>query len=485
MTVNHPQIIEKLKVPPHSIEAEQSVLGSILIKEECFDEVSDFVTANNFYNRSHAMIFENMSEMISKNIRIDLITLSDYLEDKFLLEKCGGMAYIGQLAKNTPSTANAAEYAKIVESRSTVRNLISASYTISDACYNAEGRTTDELLLIAESELTAVSEGTRSAQQDTTIKSGVYKFLDKFEIALQAKGLTGISSGLADLDKKTGGFQNSDLIVIAARPSMGKTTLALNFANHAAKSGKKVMFFSLEMPKDQLVLKMASESGRIPIQALRSPANEYDREGNEVQGVGMNQEYHTNLTNFIGNLNESKMVLDIDDRGGINLVDMKTALKRFQRKYGKVDEVFVDYLQIMTGPKSENKTQTVTEISNGLKRIAKEFDCPVIALSQLNRSLESRTNKRPTNADLRESGAIEQDADVILFVYRDEVYNEQTTDKGLAEIIIGKQRNGPLGTVGTIFQGEFSSFKNLTGRELTSHVQAETKRYEKKKGLEL
>lgn len=475
MTANHPPITERLKIPPHSIEAEQSVIGSILIKEDCFDEVSDFVTAANFYNRSHAVIFENMSEMISKNIRIDLLTLSDYLEEKDLLDNCGGMAYLGQLAKDTPSTANVVAYAKIVESRSTIRNLISASHSIGEYCYNPEGRTTEELLLIAESELTQVAEGTRNAQQDTTIKSAVNKFFDKFEESLSAKGLTGISTGLPDLDKKLGGFQNSDLIIIAARPSMGKTTLALNFANHAANDGKKVIFFSLEMPKDQLVLKMASETGRIPIQKLRAPADEKD---------GMDDEDHTNLTNFIGNLKQRNLTLDIDDRGGINLVDMKTALKRFQRKHGSVDIVFVDYLQIMTGPKSENKTQLITEISNGLKRIAKEFDCPVVALSQLNRGLETRTNKRPINADLRESGAIEQDADVILFVYRDEVYDEHSTDKGLAEIIIGKQRNGPLGTVGTVFQGEYSSFKSLTGQELTSHVQQEVKRYAKK-GLDL
>jgi replicative DNA helicase len=467
--------VERLKTPPHSIEAEQSVLGSILMKDDCFDDVSDFVRAENFYNRSHSVIFENMSELISKNIRIDWLTLCDYLEKKDILESCGGAAYIGELAKNTPSASNVIEYAKIIESRSTVRGLISASHTVSDACYNPEGRVTEELLLLAESELTKVAEGTRSAQQDTSLKSAVNKFFDKLELAARAKGMTGIPSGLIDLDKKTGGFQNSDLIIIAARPSMGKTTLALNFANHASKIGKNVMFFSLEMPKDQLVLKMASEDRRIPIQALRAPSD---------QENGMSDEDHTNLTCFISDLKQSNRVLDIDDRGGINLVDMRTALKRFQRKHGSVDIVFVDYLQIMGAGKGENKTQQITDISNGLKRIAKEFDCPVVALSQLNRSLETRTNKRPINSDLRESGAIEQDADVILFVYRDEVYDEHTTDKGLAEIILGKQRNGPLGTVGTVFHGQFSSFKSLSGQELVSHI-TPTKKSFAKKGLDL
>ena len=472
---------EQLRIPPHSIESEQSVIGAVLISHDAFELVSDIVKPEHFYNRSHAIIFKAITDMFMKSLIVDLVTLSDFLEEKNLLEEVGGMAYLAELGKNTPSSANCAAYAQVVCQRSVVRGLISAAYTITDAGYNPGGRTSGELLLLAESELTKVAEGTIGASKDTSILEANKKFMDKLEIASRAKGLTGISTGLIDLDKKTGGLQDSDLIIVAARPSMGKTTFALNMANHASKQGKKVIFFSLEMPKDQIALKICSEDRKIPITALRTPSDPNE---------GMTDEDHTNLTVHLSSIIENNRVLDIDDRGGINLIEMRTAIKRFERKHGTVDAIYVDYLQIMGGAKGENKTQQITDISNGLKRIAKEFDCPVVALSQLNRGLEQRADKRPMSSDLRESGAIEQDADVILFIYRDEVYDEQTVARGIAEIIIGKQRNGPLGTVKTMFAGQFSSFRNLTPYEVELNLKKEAERPVKarkyaSKGLEL
>lgn len=469
--------VERLKVPPHSIEAEQSVLGSILINQDTFDFIGDMIKPEDFYNRSHSIIFENIVEMVMKNRPIDTLTLSEHLERKSLLEDAGGFAYLFELSRNTPSSANCVSYAEIVVDKSLARKLIGASHFVSDVCYSPEGKQGKELILIAENQLTQIVEGVSTGKQDTSLSYAADKMLERLDINFKAGSMSGIPSGLIDLDKKTGGFQDSDLIIIAARPSMGKTTLALNFANHASKIGKRVMFFSLEMPKDQIVLKMCSEEKRIPITSLRQPG---DKE------FGMNDEQFTDLTNFIGSIAQDGRVLDIDDRGGLSPIDIKTALKRFVRKHGGVDMVVVDYLQIMKGSQQANRVLEITEISAGLKNIGKEFECPVIALSQLNRSLESRTNKRPVNSDLRDSGSIEQDADLILFVYRDEVYDEQTTDKGLAEIIIGKQRNGPLGTVGSVFLGQYSSFKNLSGQELTAALNKPAPKQKKyAKGLTL
>ena len=477
--LNHAPI-KKLNIPPHSIEAEQSVIGAVLITEQAFELVSEIVKPEHFYNRTHSMIFQAMTEMYSRGMKCDLITLSDYIEEQGTADEIGGIAYLAELAKNTPSAANCTAYAEIVCQRSIVRGLISAAHVISDAGYNSEGRTSSELLLLAETELTKVAEGTLGAKQDTSLFEANKKFMDKLKIAAETQGLTGVSTGIKELDKKTGGLQNSDLIIVAARPSMGKTTFTLNMANHASKQGKKVMFFSLEMPKDQIALKICSEDRKIPITALRNPSHPHD---------GMTGEHHTNLTVHISEAIESRNVLDIDDRGGINLVDMRTSIKRFERKHGTVDAIYVDYLQIMGAGKGENKTQQITDISNGLKRIAKEFDCPVVALSQLNRSLEQRTNKRPVNSDLRESGAIEQDADVILFIYRDEVYDEHSVERGIAEIIVGKQRNGPLGTVKTIFSGQYSSFRDLTADEIEQNLRKISEKPAKKpyakKGLDL
>ena len=469
-----------IKIPPHSIESEQSVLGAILMTNEAFEKVSDIITHEHFYSRQNSLIYKSMVEMFNKSLPVDIITLSDYLESKNLLDEVGGFIYLGDLQKNTPSASNCAAYAEVVAERYISRGLIAAAYTVSDACYNPSGKTSKDLIILTENAITQVISGARNQNQDDSLSDAGNQFLTKFQMAMDSKGLTGVSTGLTDLDKKTGGLQKSDLIILAARPAMGKTTLALNIANHASKQGSKVKVFSLEMPKDQLFTKLIAEDKRIPVNVLRNPN---DKEN------PMTEEQHTNMTVFFGQEGESGRVLEIDDRGGLTPGDIRVSLKRFIRKHGCVDLVVVDYIQIMRTSNTGNRNNDISEISGALKEIAKEFQCPVIALSQLNRGLEQRADKRPINSDLRDSGAIEQDADLILFVYRDEVYDEHSMFKGMAELILGKQRNGPIGTVKAAFHGQYSSFKNLSGREIEDYMRSEkiaeeNARKPKKRGID-
>lgn len=440
-------------MPPHSIEAEQSVLGGLMLDNEAWDRVSEKVVEQDFYLRSHRFIFSAMLRLAESNQPIDLITVSESLEANQQLEDIGGFAYLGEIAKNTPSAANILAYAEIVRERAVVRDMIAVAHDIADAGYDTQGRTSAELLDFAETKVFKIAEQRANANEGPEpINNILAKTIDKIDALYRSpqNGITGLSTGYVDLDKMTNGLQPSDLIIVAARPSMGKTTFAMNLAEHAAiTSDKPVLIFSLEMPSDQIMMRMLASLGRINQTKVRTGQLE--------------DEDWARLSSAIELLN-TKGKMYIDDASGLTPTEVRSRARRVAREHGGLSMIMVDYLQLMTVPGlSENRTLEIAEISRSLKALAKELKVPVIALSQLNRSLEQRADKRPVNSDLRESGSIEQDADLIMFIYRDEVYNEDSQDKGLAEIIIGKQRNGPIGKVRLTFHGHFSRFDNYAG----------------------
>ncbi len=445
--------VESLKIPPHSIEAEQSVLGGLMLDNEAWDRVAERVVAQDFYTRTHRFIFEAMENLVDQHNPIDLITISENLEKNNKLESVGGFAYLGEIAKNTPSAANITAYAEIVRERAVVREMITAANEIAENGFNPEGRDSHELLDLAESKVFKIAEQrTKSSDGPQSIHTILEKTVDKIEALYQSPqdGVTGVSSGYSDLDKMTCGLQPSDLIIVAARPSMGKTTFAMNLAEHAAMTQEKpVIIFSLEMPSDQIMMRMLASLGRINQTKVRTGQ--------------LDDDDWARLSSTMGLLiDKGKMF--IDDSSGITPTELRSRARRIARDNDGVSMIMVDYLQLMRVPSlSENRTLEIAEISRSLKALAKELECPVIALSQLNRTLEQRADKRPINSDLRESGSIEQDADLIMFIYRDEVYNEDSAEKGIAEIIIGKQRNGPIGRVRLTFQGQFSRFDNYAG----------------------
>ena len=440
-------------MPPHSIEAEQSVLGGLMLDNEAWDRVSEKVVEQDFYLRSHRFIFSAMLRLAESNQPIDLITVSESLEANQQLEDIGGFAYLGEIAKNTPSAANILAYAEIVRERAVVRDMIAVAHDIADAGYDTQGRTSAELLDFAETKVFKIAEQRATANEGPEpINNILAKTIDKIDALYRSpqNGITGLSTGYVDLDKMTNGLQPSDLIIVAARPSMGQTTFAMNLAEHAAiTSDKPVLIFSLEMPSDQILMRMLASLGRINQTKVRTGQLE--------------DEDWARLSSAIELLN-TKGKMYIDDASGLTPTEVRSRARRVAREHGGLSMIMVDYLQLMTVPGlSENRTLEIAEISRSLKALAKELKVPVIALSQLNRSLEQRADKRPVNSDLRESGSIEQDADLIMFIYRDEVYNEDSQDKGLAEIIIGKQRNGPIGKVRLTFHGHFSRFDNYAG----------------------
>lgn len=440
-------------MPPHSIEAEQSVLGGLMLDNEAWDRVSEKVVEHDFYLRSHRLIFNAMARLAEGNQPIDLITVSEALEANQQLEDIGGFAYLGEIAKNTPSAANILAYADIVRERAVVRDMIGVAHDIADAGYDTQGRTAAELLDFAETKVFKIAEQRAKANEGPEpINSILAKTIDKIDALYRSpqNGITGVSTGYVDLDKMTNGLQPSDLIIVAARPSMGKTTFAMNLCEHAAiTSDKPVLIFSLEMPSDQIMMRMLASLGRINQTKVRTGQLE--------------DEDWARLSSAIELLN-SKGKMYIDDASGLTPTEVRSRARRIAREHGGLSMIMVDYLQLMTVPgMSENRTLEIAEISRSLKALAKELKVPVVALSQLNRSLEQRADKRPVNSDLRESGSIEQDADLIMFIYRDEVYHEDSADKGTAEIIIGKQRNGPIGRVRLTFHGHFSRFDNYAG----------------------
>ncbi|MDE0282212.1 MAG: replicative DNA helicase [Gammaproteobacteria bacterium] len=441
------------KLPPQALEAEQSLLGGLLLDNRRWDEVSDEVGRVDFYNQSHRLIFDAVRALQGRNEPADVITVSEWLEQNGNLEEAGGLAYVGNLASNTPSTANILNYARIVRERSILRSLISAANEISDTAYTPEGKTPREVLDHAEKLVFDISEHDgRRRQGFTAIQELLTRSVDHIEELYESKEtVTGMPTGFTDLDEMTAGLQRGDLVVVAGRPSMGKTAFAMNVAEFVAlEKNRPVAVFSMEMPGEQLAMRLLSSIGRI--------------NSNKVRTGRLGDDDWPRLTSAVGLLDKAPIF--VDDTAGLNPLDLSSRARRLSREHNDLGLVVVDYLQLMQSMENnENRATEISNITRALKMLAKELNVPVMVLSQLNRSLEQRPNKRPIMSDLRESGAIEQDADVIFFVYRDEVYNEESEQKGRAEIIIGKQRNGPIGMVPLTFLGEFTRFENFVSQD--------------------
>lgn len=440
------------KLPPQALEAEQSLLGGLLLDNRKWYEVMDEVGLQDFYSQNHRLIFGAISGLQAAGDPADVITASEWLESEGNLENVGGLAYIGSLAHNTPSTANILTYAKIIRERAILRSLIAAANDISDSAYSPQGRTPREVLDHAEKLVFEISERDgRSRQGFTSIQDLLARSIDRIEELYESKeAITGVSTGFSDIDSMTSGLQSGDLVIVAGRPSMGKTSFAMNIAEYVAVEKKlPVAVFSMEMPGEQLAMRMLASLGRINF--------------NKVRTGRLADEDWPRLNSAVGLLDKAHIF--VDDSAGLNSLDLRSRSRRIVRENNNLGLIVIDYLQLMQATNSnENRATEISEITRSLKILAKELHIPILALSQLNRSLEKRPNKRPVMSDLRESGAIEQDADVIFFIYRDEVYNPDTEQKGVAEIIIGKQRNGPIGTTKLTFRGEFIRFENFTSQ---------------------
>ncbi|OBS08731.1 replicative DNA helicase [Acidihalobacter prosperus] len=438
---------EALRVPPHSIEAEQAVLGGLMLDNSTWDQVADRINEADFYRFDHRLIFRAVERLASQNQPLDVVTLSEALERAGDLEQAGGLAYLGVLARDTPSAANIRAYADIVRERSILRQLISVGTRVADSAFNPEGRDSKALLDEAEKAVFEIAErGVRGREGFTSIKQLLRPALDRIEMLHERQdAVTGIATGYDEIDERTSGLQPGDLVIVAGRPSMGKTTFAMNIAEYAAvKHRTPVAIFSMEMPGEQLTMRMLSSLGRIDQHRLRTGR--------------LDEQDWPRLTSAVQMLTD--VPLFIDDTPALTPTELRARARRLKREHG-LGLIVIDYLQLMQVPSTrENRATEISEISRSLKAVAKELGVPVIALSQLNRSLEQRPNKRPVMSDLRESGAIEQDADLIAFIYRDEVYNEDSPDKGTAEIIIAKQRNGPIGMARLTFLGQFTRFEN-------------------------
>ena len=441
--------IDNLKTPPNSIQAEQSVLGGLMLDNQTWDSVSDKIVEGDFYRKDHRLMFKVIKQLAEKQIPFDVITISESLEAMGTLDHCGGLSYLGLLAKDTPSAANIVSYANIVRDRSVLRQLIHVATVISDSAFNHKGQETADLLENAERLVFNIAEQKQQGKSGfTPIKSLLSLAVDKIAIMFEQEGsITGAATGFNELDEMTSGLQPADLVIVAGRPSSGKTAIAMNIAeNFAIKNNQPVAIFSMEMPSISLINRMMSSLGSINQHNIRT-------------GKLADDEW-PRLTTAINSLAECSIF--IDDTPALTPNGLSSRARRLAREHGQLGLIVVDYLQLMQSPSSgENRVQQISDISRSLKALAKELNVPVVALSQLNRNLEQRPNKRPLMSDLRESGAIEQDADLILFVYRDEVYNENSVDKGTAEIIVGKQRNGPIGTVRLKFTGEHVRFSNF------------------------
>ncbi len=447
--------VATLKLPPHSLEAEQSVLGGLLIRGEAWDTVADLVTESDFFQPRHRHIYAKMAALVDAEQPIDVVTLAEALDKSDQLDDCGGIAYLAELAGNTPAVANIRAYAEVVRERATLRSLIEAAQRIADSGFHPDGRNSADLLDAAEREIMQISEDRPKEGGPQAVNPLLSKAVDRIdELFRSDAALTGLSTGFKELDEMTSGLQKSDLVIVAARPSMGKTTFAMNLVEHAVLNDDRPMVvFSMEMPAEQLMMRMLSSIGRI--------------DQTKVRTGKLDQEDWPKLSAAVNKLKDRPLF--IDDTPALTPTEVRSRTRKIAREHGDIGMIMLDYLQLMqvAGRGGEGRTAEISEISRSLKGIAKEFNCPVVALSQLNRALEQRPNKRPVNSDLRESGAIEQDADVIMFIYRDEVYNEETDQKGVAEIIIGKQRNGPIGTARLAFIGKYTRFDNLafTGYE--------------------
>lgn len=440
---------DALRVPPHSVEAEQAVLGGLLLDNTSWDAVADRLSAEDFYRRDHQHIFDAIAELSGRSEPSDAVTLAEYLTAKGLSEETGGLAYLAGLARDTPTAANIRAYADIVRERSQLRRLIQVSGEIAASAYASEGRPATELVDSAERLVFEIAEqGKRSGSGFVPVREVLGTTIDRLDMLHQSQGqLTGVSSGYTDLDRMTAGLQPGDLIVVAGRPSMGKTTLALNIAENAAV-GKQipVAVFSMEMSREQLAFRMISSLGRVDQSHMRT-------------GMFGDEDW-ARINGAIAQMKSATMY--IDDSGALSPTEVRARARRLKREHGDLGLIIVDYLQLMQVPGGkENRATEISEISRSLKALAKELSVPVIALSQLNRSVEQRTDKKPVMSDLRESGAIEQDADLIMMIYREEVYEPDTPRKGIADIIIAKQRNGPTGEVHLTFLGKYTRFENM------------------------
>ena len=445
------QQVAQLRVPPHSIEAESSVLGGLLLDNSAWDRMGDLLVDGDFYRHEHQLIYAAIGALINASKPADVITVFEQLQNQGHADAAGGLGYLNSLAQYVPSASNIRRYAEIVRERSILRKLVKASDEIATAAFNPKGRAVDKILDEAEQKIFNIGEeGSRMKQGFQSMDSLVVDLLDRVqEMADNPNDITGVPTGFHDLDKMTSGLQPGDLVVLAARPSMGKTAFAINIAEHVAlNEGLPVAVFSMEMGAAQLAVRVVGSIGRVDQGHLRTGK--------------LTDEEWPRLTEAIERLRT--VSLHIDETPGLTPSELRANSRRLARQCGKLGLIVVDYLQLMSGSSGsdgDNRATELGEISRGLKMLAKELQCPVIALSQLNRGVEQRTDKRPMMSDLRESGAIEQDADIIMFIYRDDYYNKDSKAPGVAEIIIGKQRNGPTGTVRLAFLKPLTRFESL------------------------
>ncbi len=438
-----------LKVPPHSVEAEQAVLGGLMVDNTEWDNIADVLMPEDFYRAEHQLIYQVMMTQSEANSPIDVVTLAESLNSLHELNNAGGLDYLSELSGNARGTANIHAYAEIIRERAILRRLISVANNIADSGYNTGGKKAEEIVDEAEQKVFNISDERPQDSGPVFVNPILAKAVERIDELAGTEGdLTGLPSGYTDLDHMTSGWQKSDLVIVAGRPSMGKTAFAMNLVENAIlDQDQPVLVFSLEMPAESLIFRMLSSIGRLDQGKLRTGQ--------------LTDDDWPGFNNAVKKLKDRPLY--IDDSAGVSPMEMRSRARRIKREHGALGMIVVDYLQLMQIKGStEGRVNEISEISRSLKLLAREFECPVIALSQLNRGLEQRPNKRPVMSDLRESGAIEQDADVIAFIYRDEVYNEDTPDKGVAEVIIGKQRNGPIGTVRLSFLGQFTRFENFT-----------------------
>ncbi|CRI63138.1 Replicative DNA helicase [Thiocapsa sp. KS1] len=442
---------DELRIPPHNVHAEQSLLGGLMLDNSTWDRIADMVTERDLYRREHRLIFQAIAKLAAADQPFDVVTLAETLERTEQLEGAGGLAYLGSIINETPSAANIKAYAKIVRQTSVLRQMIAAGTDIADSGYNPMGRDASELLDAAERRVFEIAEQeARGGGGFQPIKTLLGRAVERIDALYQRdEPITGLATGFTDFDMMTSGLQPADLIIVAGRPSMGKTSFAMNMAEHVAIQSKRpVAVFSMEMPGDALAMRMMSSLGRIDQHRVRTGRLEEDE--------------WPRLTSAVNILAGASMF--IDDTPALSPTEVRARARRLKRDQDDLGLIVLDYIQLMQAPGvGENRATEISAISRSLKALAKELNVPVIALSQLNRSLEQRPNKRPVMSDLRESGAIEQDADLIVFIYRDEVYHEDTKDKGVAEIIIAKQRNGPIGTTRLTFLGKYTKFENYIG----------------------
>jgi replicative DNA helicase len=442
--------VAALKLPPHSIEAEQSLIGGLLLDNQAWDRIADLVNETDFYRDDHRRIFAHIRKLIETGRPADVVTVFESIEHANQADQTGGLAYLGEIANATPSAANIRRYAEIVRERAVLRKLVTVGDEIAGSALNPAGRDVKTLLDAAEQKVFEIAEaGNRSVQGFRAITPLLGDVVERIEVLYNRENpsdITGTATGFHDLDKMTSGLQPGDMIVVAGRPSMGKTAFALNIAEYVGMELRKpVAIFSLEMSGPQLAMRILSSAGRLNQTNIRTGK--------------LSDEDWEKMSMALGKLHEAP--IHIDETGAINASDLRARARRLHRQCGQLGLIVIDYLQLMTSVKdNENRATEISEISRSIKALAKELQVPVIALSQLSRKVEERNDKRPLMSDLRESGAIEQDADIILMMYREEYYKPDTTEKGIAEVIVGKHRNGPTGTVKLTFLGEYTRFEN-------------------------